>query len=89
MELPNDVWDMIIKQSIKTNADIIADMDLQQLELLEELIKNKKKRIYTEITNKLDKYDVIEVYSLDNKYLDSFVVIDKNILKKMFFGIPG
>ena len=79
MELPTDIWDMIVKQSKKTNTDLIDDMDLQQLELLQTLITDKKKRIYTEIKNKLDKYDVIEVYSLNNKYINSFIVIDKNI----------
>ena len=87
MELPTDIWDMIVKQSKKTNADIIADMDLQQLELLEALIKDKKKRIYNAIKNKLDKYDVIDAYSIDNKYINSFIVIDKNITNINFIKV--
>jgi hypothetical protein len=31
MELPNDIWDIIVKQSKKTNEELVKDMDLKDL----------------------------------------------------------
>ena len=77
MELPNDIWDKIVKQSKKNNIDIVNDMDLQQLDLLEMVIEDKKNKIYNDIKCKLDKYDIIEVFDGNNKYLMDCVLIDK------------
>ena len=42
MELPNDIWIDIVKQSKKTNDDIVADMNLKELFWLEHSILQKK-----------------------------------------------
>jgi hypothetical protein len=32
MELPNDIWNIIVKQSKKSNDEFVADMNLIDLE---------------------------------------------------------
>jgi hypothetical protein len=75
MELPNDIWDIIVKQSKKTNEDIIADLTLIELRKLEIVIAEKKTKLYNAIKSKLDKYDVIRVNDVD------YIIINKNIKK--------
>jgi hypothetical protein len=77
MELPNDIWEEIVKQSKKTNDDIVADMNLEQLRTLEMVIAERKTKMYDEIKSKIDKYDIIEVIDEDGKNVMDFVVIDK------------
>jgi hypothetical protein len=77
MELPNDIWDIIVKQSKKTNDDVVADMNLEELRMLEIVIAERKSKMYHEIKSKIDKYDIIEVIDEDGKNVMDFVVIDK------------
>jgi hypothetical protein len=77
MELPNDIWNEIVKQSKKTNDDIVADMDLKQLRMLEIVIAERKTKMFNDIKSKLDKYDIIEVFDDNNKYVMDCVVFDK------------
>ena len=77
MELPNDIWEEIVKQSKKSNDDIVADMNLKQLRMLEMVIAERKTKMYNDIKSKLDKYDIIEVFDDNNKYVMDCVVIDK------------
>jgi hypothetical protein len=77
MELPNDIWDKIVKQSKKNNIDIIDDMDLKELISLENVIADRKTKMYNDIKSKLDKYDIIEVFDGNNKYIMDCVIIDK------------
>ena len=77
MELPNDIWDIIVKQSKKSNDDIIADMDLKEVRMLEIVIAERKTKMYNAIKSKLDRYDIIEVFDDNNKYVMDCVVIDK------------
>ena len=79
MELPNDIWDKIVKQSKKNNIDIVDDMDLQQLDLLEMVIQDKKHKLINSIIIKLDKYDIIEIYDEYYKCYRDFIIINKNI----------
>lgn len=65
MELPNDIWEEIIKQSKKTNDEIVADMNLKQLFWLEHTIREKKMERCNDIKSKLDKYDVVEINTQD------------------------
>jgi len=81
MELPNDIWEEIVKQSKKTNDDIVADMNLKELRMLEIVIAERKTKMYDPIKSKLDRYDIIEVFDDNNKYVMDCVVIDK-IAKK-------
>jgi len=77
MELPNDIWNEIVKQSKKTNDDIIADMGLKELRLLEIVIAERKSKMYNGIKYKLDKYDIIEVFDDNNNYVMDCILIDK------------
>jgi hypothetical protein len=77
MELPNDIWTDIVKQSKKTNADIVADMNLKELRMLEMVIAERKSKMYNAIKSKIDKYDIIEVFDDNNNYVKDCVVIDK------------
>lgn len=61
MELPNEIWDIIVKQSKKSNYEFIKDKNLDELFELEKAIKEKKNQIYNEIKSKLNKYDIIKV----------------------------
>lgn len=79
MELPNDIWDIILKQSKKTNDDIVADMDLKQLFWLEQSIIQKKMEICNAIKSKIDKYDVIEITKLnyeDKNITEDYIIAD-------------
>jgi hypothetical protein len=94
MELPNDIWEEIVKQSKKTNDDIVADMNLEQLFWLEHSILQKKMEICDAIKYKIDKYDVIEINMLeyivadtilrDHRYIKCFRLIAGD--KKTIFG---
>jgi len=79
MELPNDIWCKIVNQSLKTNVDIIEDMDLSNLKLLQQLIILKKQKIYKSIKSNFNKYDIIEVYSNENIYIMECIIIDCNL----------
>lgn len=61
MELPNEIWDIIVKQSKKSNYEFIKDMSIYELYELEYEIKEKRKKIYDTIKCKLNKYDIIKV----------------------------
>ena len=61
MELPIDIWDIIVKQSKKSNSEFIKDKNLNELYELEYEIKEKIKKIYDTIKSKLKKYDIIKV----------------------------
>jgi hypothetical protein len=73
MELPNDIWDIIVKQSKKTNEELVKDMDLKDLLWLEHSILQKKMEICDAIKYKIDKYDVIEINTQD------YIVADTNL----------
>ena len=77
MELPNDIWNEIVKQSKKTNDDIVAELTLKELRMLEIVIAERKTKMYNAIKSKLNKYDIIEVFDDNNKYIMDCVVIDK------------
>jgi hypothetical protein len=49
--------------------------------MLEIVIAEKKTKMYNAIKSKIDKYDIIEVYDDNNKYVMDCIVINK-ILKK-------
>ena len=61
MELPNELWDIIVKQSKKSNYEFIKDMTIYELYELDYEIKEKRNKIYNEIKSKLNKYDIIKV----------------------------
>lgn len=61
MELPNEIWEIIVKQSIKSNYEFIKDMSIYELYTLEYEIKEKRKKIYDTMKSKLNKYDIIKV----------------------------
>ena len=67
MYLPNDIWDIIVKQSKKSNEEFIKDKNLDQLFELEEAIKKHKHKIYDDIKNGLNKYDIIKVTHIIDK----------------------
>ena len=76
MEIPNDIWYKIVNQSLKTNDDIIGDMDLSELKQLQNKIILKKQKIYKSIKSNFNKYDIISVYSNDNIYIMDCIIID-------------
>lgn len=79
MELPNELWCDIVKQSKKTNADIVNDMDLEELFWLEHSIIQKKMEICNAIKYKIDKYDVVEITKLnyeDKNITEEYIVAD-------------
>jgi hypothetical protein len=72
MELPSDIWNLIVSESLKNNDDIINGMELNDLTLLESVIANKKEKFYEEknkinikIANELKIGDVFS-YSLNS-----------------------
>jgi len=96
MELLNDIWNEIVKQSKKTNHEIIADMDLRELFWLEHSIEQKKMRICDAIKYKIDKYDVIEITKLNyddknitEEYIVADVILNEHRYIKCFKLIAG
>ncbi len=76
MELPNELWDIIVKQSKKSNYEFIKDMSIYELYKLEYEIKEKRKQIYDDIKSKLNKYDIIKVtHKTDKKAYDCDLLI--------------
>ena len=61
MELPNEIWDIIVKQSKKSNNEFIKEKNLDELFELEKAINEKKNKIYNTIKSKFNKYDIIKV----------------------------
>lgn len=82
MELPNDIWNIIVKQSKKSNDEFVEDMNLIDLQMLEIVIAERKTRMYNAIKSKIDNYDIIEVYDDNNKYEMDCVVVNKNTKKE-------
>jgi hypothetical protein len=82
MELPNDIWNIIVKQSKKSNDEFVADMNLIDLRMLEIVIAEKKTKMYNAIKSKIDNYDIIEVYDDNNKYEMDCIVVNKNTKKE-------
>jgi len=83
MELPNELWDIIVKQSKKSNYEFIKDMSIYELYELEYEIKEKRNKIYNEIKSKLNKYDIIKVtHKTDKKaYNCDLLITNLNFLK--------
>ncbi len=84
MELPNEIWDIIVKQSKKSNSEFIKDMSIYELYELENEIKEKRKQIYDEIKSKLNKYDIIKVtHKTDkNAYKCDLLITNLNLNNK-------
>ena len=61
MELPNEIWEIIVKQSKKSNKEFIKDKNLDELFKLEYEINEQKNKIYDAIKKQLNKYDIIKV----------------------------
>jgi len=61
MELPNDVWDIIVKNSLKTDEEIIKDKTYDQLCHLMSEIKLRQRQIIRDIKKQFNKYDIVEV----------------------------
>ena len=76
MELPNDVWDIIVKKSLKTDEEIIKDKTYYQLSHLMSEIKFRQNQIIRDIKKKINKYDILDIY-YDEVYHFSGIVIDK------------
>ncbi len=81
MELPNEIWDIIVKQSKKSNAEFIKDMSIYELFELEYEIKEKRRQIYNTIKSKLNKYDIIKAtHKIDkNAYNCDLLVTNLNL----------
>ena len=76
MELPNDVWDTIVKKSLKTDEEIIKDKTYYQLSHLMSEIKLRQNLIIRNIKKKINKYDILDIYC-DGVYHHTGIVIDK------------
>jgi hypothetical protein len=86
MELPNEIWCKIVKQSKKTNEEFLDGMNIEQLKELELMIEKKKTKIYDNIKHKLNKYDVIELYKNDS-WITDCVVLDTNLKLPNFIKV--
>jgi len=76
MELPNDVWDIIVKKSLKTDEEIIKDKTYYQLSHLMSEIKLRQNQIIRNIKKKINKYDILDIY-YNGVYHYTGIVIDK------------
>jgi hypothetical protein len=90
MELPSDIWNLIVTESLKNNDDIINGMELNDLTLLETVIANKKEKFYEEknkinikIANELKIGDKFS-YSLYSG--SEFIKLNEGIKYKMIFN---
>jgi hypothetical protein len=45
MELPNDIWIEIVKQSKKTNEDIVADINFKRIKKIGDCNSREKDKI--------------------------------------------
>jgi len=79
MELPNEIWDIIVKQSKKSNYEFIKDKNLDELYTLEYEIKEKRKQMYDNIKSKLNKYDIIKVTHKTDKKAYNFDLLITNL----------
>lgn len=79
MELPNEIWDIIVKQSKKSNYEFIKDMSIYELYELEYEIKEKRKKIYDAIKSKLNKYDIIKVTHKTDKNAYNYDLLITNL----------
>tara|TARA_R100001463_G_scaffold106632_1_gene161273 strand:- start:3831 stop:4643 length:813 start_codon:yes stop_codon:yes gene_type:complete len=84
MELPNDIWAIIVKQSKKSNNEFIKEKNLDELFELEKAINEKKNKIYNTIKSKLNKYDIIKVTHKtdENAYNCDLLVTNLNLKNK-------
>ena len=84
MELPNEIWDIIVKQSKKSNSEFIKDKNLNELFELEKEINEQKNKMYDAIKSKLNKYDIIKVtHKTDkNAYNCDLLITNLNFLDK-------
>jgi hypothetical protein len=87
MELPNEIWCEIVKQSKKTNDDLLDEMNIDQLKELELMIEKKKSKIYDNIKSKIDKYDVIELHYKKDNWVADCVVLDTNLKSSNFIKV--
>ena len=76
MELPNDIWDIIVKKSLKSNEEIIKEKTYHELRHLMSDIKFRQYQIIRDIKKKINKYDILDIY-YDEVYHFSGIVIDK------------
>lgn len=86
MELPNEIWCEIVKQSKKTNEEFLDEMNIKQLRELQLMIEKKKTKIYDNIKSKLNKYDVIELYRNDS-WITDCVILDTNLKLPNFIKV--
>ena len=61
IELPTDIWDIIVKQSIKTTPDIVNEMSFLELKELMKMYGMRYNQLCKETIQKLNIYDVILV----------------------------
>jgi hypothetical protein len=76
MELPNDIWDIIVKKSLKSNEEIIKEKTYHELRHLMSDIKFRQYQIIRDIKKKINKYDILDIY-YDKVYHFSGIVMDK------------
>jgi hypothetical protein len=76
MELPNDIWDIIVKKSLKSNEEIIKEKTYHELCHLMRDIKFRQYQMIRDIKKKINKYDILDIY-YDEVYHFSGIVINK------------
>jgi len=79
MELPNDIWNIIVNNSLKTNEDIIENMTMTEMNDLEVLLVQKKKDYFENVKKKLDRYDVLGIYDKHNNWVMDCLLLNKQI----------
>jgi len=79
MELPSEIWDVIVNNSLKSNEDIIENMTMTEMNDLEVLLAQKKKDYFDCIKKKLDKYDVLGIYDKHNNWVMDCLLLNKQI----------
>ena len=81
MELPQDIWDVIVKQSKMTMNEFISGMNIGELNELSYLIWNRKEIIYRQMKKQYDKQDVIQITHNKTNITLEAVIIDTDLDK--------
>mgnify|MGYP003669514804 CR=1 FL=1 len=89
MELPTDVWDIIVKQSIKTDNELIKNKKYHELIQLEKIIAYQKNILNNELKATISNNDIIQYhpYNGDKMKFDYYLVIANKHINNQYIAV--
>jgi len=89
MELPTDVWDIIVKQSIKTDNELIKNKKYHELIQLEKIIADQKNILNNELKATISNNDIIQYhpYNGDEMKFNYYLVIANKHINNQYIAV--